>query len=242
MQRQLQTLIDRQDAYNMQILQDLAAREVQFIWHVLPNASTLDIKKHTQRRLNGQTPESFEGGIIFMSMFKDIEWTKKALLKPVCTMPKKWQQLRSLIQAWTLVLPGAGVRKYKGVAAYGAQFKPGHWFFVDLESEKTWWNGNPNKPQKQRDIVALQMVDMCKCHTSQPIFPATEPSPFWTVEERWKKLPFPRCIRQQKDSHDEPYWQAIYFVFTVEVASGMRMKIRYLHREEWKKKSKSPSS
>ena len=36
---------------------NLAAREAQFIWHVLPGASILDIKKPIQRYVNGQTPE-----------------------------------------------------------------------------------------------------------------------------------------------------------------------------------------
>ena len=33
---------------------NLAAREVQFVWHVLPRASTLNIKKHIQRFLKGK--------------------------------------------------------------------------------------------------------------------------------------------------------------------------------------------
>ena len=67
---------------------NLAAREVQFIRHVLPGASTTQIKRHTHEYLNGQTPESVDERTIFMSMFNDIEWT------PVCTMPKKWKHLR----------------------------------------------------------------------------------------------------------------------------------------------------
>ena len=67
---------------------NLAAREVQFIRHVLPGASTTQIKRHTHEYLNGQTPESVDERTIFMSMFNDIEW------KPVCTMPKKWKHLR----------------------------------------------------------------------------------------------------------------------------------------------------
>ena len=31
----------------------------------------------------------------------------------------------------------------------------------------------------------------------------------------------------------KPHWQEIYHVFTVEFTSGMRLKIWYLHREEW---------
>ena len=49
---------------------------MQFI-HVLAGASTLAIKKHVQGYLDWQNPESFEEKIILMSMFKDIEWTKK---------------------------------------------------------------------------------------------------------------------------------------------------------------------
>ena len=57
---------------------DLAAREVQLIWHVLPGASTIDTKKHIQRYVNGQTPESLHERIIFISMFNDSERTKKS--------------------------------------------------------------------------------------------------------------------------------------------------------------------
>ena len=40
----------------------------------------------------------------------------------------------------------------------------------------------------------------------------------------------------------KPYWQAVYFAFTIKFASGMRLKMRYLHREDRKKKSKSIST
>ena len=38
---------------------NLAAREEHFMWHVLSGASTLDIKKHIQKYLNGQNPDIF---------------------------------------------------------------------------------------------------------------------------------------------------------------------------------------
>ena len=44
---------------------NLAAREVQVISHVLRGASALDIKRHLQIHLNGQTPDSFDDRIIF---------------------------------------------------------------------------------------------------------------------------------------------------------------------------------
>ena len=90
---------------------NFAPREVQFIWHVLPDASTLDVKKRIQRSLNGQNPESLGERIMLRSVLHDIEWTKKkAMQKPVCTFPKKLQHLRP--NSRTLVLPGAHVRKY----------------------------------------------------------------------------------------------------------------------------------
>ena len=63
----------------------------------------------------------------------------------------------------------------KEVAAFAAQFKPGHWCFLEPASEKTWWNGNPNQLHGKWDSVASQMVDILMCHTSHPLFPATAP-------------------------------------------------------------------
>ena len=37
---------------------NVAAREVPFMWHVMPGASTLDIKKRVQTYLNGRNAES----------------------------------------------------------------------------------------------------------------------------------------------------------------------------------------
>ena len=60
---------------------------------------TLDIKKYIRRCLNGQILEPFEERIIFMSMFNDIEWTKKGDTE-TCSY------------------------NAKEVAAFGTQFKP----------------------------------------------------------------------------------------------------------------------
>ena len=88
-----------------------AAREVQFIWHVLPGASAFEIIQHIQKYLNKQNPESFDERIIFMSMFNDIEWTKQGITA-IC------------------------LHNAKQVAAFATQFKPGHWCFLGSPSEK----------------------------------------------------------------------------------------------------------
>ena len=59
------------------------------------------------------------------------------------------------------------------------KIQPGHWCFFGPASERTWWNANSNEPQGQWDTVSLQMVVMFKCHTSHPVFPATEPLYQW---------------------------------------------------------------
>ena len=76
---------------------NLLSREVQFIWHVFPGASTLEIKKNIQKYLNGQTPEFFDERIIFMSMSKNIVWTGK-----------KWQHLLSNLSQDTGASRGPG--------------------------------------------------------------------------------------------------------------------------------------
>ena len=98
---------------------NLVAREVNLIWNILPSGSTLDIKKHVQRYLGEQNPESFEHRIIFMSMFTR-NGQKKAIHKLVCTNAKQ-------------------------VAA--TKFKPRHRCYLERASENTWWNASHNEPQ-----------------------------------------------------------------------------------------------
>ena len=71
---------------NMDLSKSLAAREVQFTGHVLPGASSVDIKGHIQRYLNGENPEYSDKRITFIS--------KGAPTKSVCFITKK-QHLRN---------------------------------------------------------------------------------------------------------------------------------------------------
>ena len=126
---------------------NLAAREVQFMWHAHPSAHPLDIKKHIQTHLNGLNPESFEDRIIILSMFNDTDWTQKGKERQHRNLFVHCQRSGSIcetIQVRTLVLHGACVREDV------VERKSGQW-----ESEKS------------------QMVDLIKCRTSPQIFPAT---------------------------------------------------------------------
>ena len=59
-----------------------------------------------------------------MPMFNDIQWAKKDNTE-TC-----WHNA-------------------KEVTAFATQFKPGHWCFLGPASEKMWWNGHLNEPQRQ---------------------------------------------------------------------------------------------
>ena len=72
-------------------------------------------------------------------MFNDIDWTIKVKTENLFAQRQRSGSICVNIQARTL-----------GPA-----------------SEKTWWNGNPNNPQEQRDSRAPQMVDTFMCPSSR---------------------------------------------------------------------------
>ena len=80
---------------------NLTAREVPFMWHLVPGASNLDIKKRVQTYLNGRKADFFfEDRIIFMPMCNDTDREKersgegKATQRFVCTVPLMRPHLR----------------------------------------------------------------------------------------------------------------------------------------------------
>ena len=54
---------------------------IEFEWHIFPGLASLEIRRKIQKDLQEQDiePEKFEDRIIFMSMFNDIEWTKRRI-------------------------------------------------------------------------------------------------------------------------------------------------------------------
>ena len=74
---------------------------------------------------------------------------------------------------------------------------------------------------KEHDVVALQMVDIFKCHTSHPIFPATEPLSLGQLRKGGINHHFPGYIRKQEDSHQYHVGMQFMVFFTIEDASGV---------------------
>ena len=73
-----------------------------------------------------------------------------------------------------------------------------------------------------RKIVALQMVDIHNLSSDRVIIA-------WTVEEEEEEIATSKvhCTRRFSS---RSCWQAIYYVFTIESASGMIPNLWYLHR------------
>ena len=96
----------------------------------------------------GQTPETFTGRILFMSMFNDISCDRKDN-KDEC-------------------LANAGV-----VKVFARKFGIGRWSFIGPESEKKWYSAE-NSPQGAWDNIAEEML-LEFAESGHPIFRATTP-------------------------------------------------------------------
>ena len=97
----------------------------------------------------GQTPETFTGRILFMSMFNDISCDRKGN-KDEC-------------------LANAGV-----VKVLARKFGVGQWSFIGPGSEKKWYSMEENSPQGIWDHIAEKML-LEFAERRCPLFRATTP-------------------------------------------------------------------
>ena len=97
----------------------------------------------------GQTQETFTGRILFMSMFNDISCDRKSN-KDEC-------------------LANAGV-----VKVLAKKFGIGQWSFIGPGSEKKWYSGEKNSPQRAWDNIADEML-LEFTESGHPTFRATTP-------------------------------------------------------------------
>ena len=122
----------------------------EFEWNIFPGFTTLQLCDKINDLLSdlGQTPETFTGRILFMSMFNDISCDRKDN-KDEC-------------------LANAGV-----VKVLARRFGIGQWSFIGPGSEKKWYSSE-NSPQGAWDNIAEQML-LYFAESGHPTFRATTP-------------------------------------------------------------------
>ena len=81
--------------------------------------------------------EKFTDRIIFMSMFNDIDWTRKGN-------------------------DGICISNSEKVKTYAKRFSQGHWTFLCPGDEKKWYGTLHYTPEGKWDTTATQMVERCK--------------------------------------------------------------------------------
>ena len=121
----------------------------EFEWNIFPGFTTLQLCGKINDLLSclGQTPETFTGRILFMSMFNDISCDRKGN-KDEC-------------------LANAGV-----VKVVARKFGVGQWSFIGPGSEK--WYSAENSPQGAWDNIAEEML-LEFAESGHPTFRATTP-------------------------------------------------------------------
>ena len=122
----------------------------EFEWNIFPGFTTLQLCDTINDLLSdlGQTPETFTGRILFMSMFNDISCDRKGN-KDEC-----------LANAET-------------VKVLARRFGIGQWSFIGPGSEKKWYSSE-NSPQGAWDDIAEQML-LEFAESGHPTFRATTP-------------------------------------------------------------------
>ena len=107
----------------------------EFEWNIFPGFTKLQLCGKVNDLLSdlGETPETFTGRILLMSMFNDISCDRKGN-KEEC-------------------LANAGV-----VKVLAKKFGIGQWSFVGPGSENKWYSAEENSPQRAWDHIADEML------------------------------------------------------------------------------------
>ena len=107
----------------------------EFEWNLLPGLTSLQILQKIQSDLRGRNvePENFGDRIIFMSMFTDIDWTRKGYGEKCISNSEE-------------------------VMNYAKRFSQGHWTLLGPGDEKKWCGNCNYKPEGKWNSVASKMV------------------------------------------------------------------------------------
>ena len=129
---------------------DVKGESAEFEWNIFPGFTTLQLCDKISNLLSslGQSPETFTGRILFMSMFNDISCEGKG---------NKEQCLKDADY----------------VKTFAKRFGIGQWSFIGPGSEKKWYPSE-NSPQGEWDHIAEDML-LRFAESGHPIFRATTP-------------------------------------------------------------------
>ena len=128
----------------MKDLNHIDGESLEFEWTIFPGLTTFGLPR-ADSRIHGEQqcdPEQFQGRIIFMSIFNDIEWNAKGN-KEQCEY------------------------KSQTVADYARRFPRGHWSFLVPGSAKKWYGTHSDKPDSVWDTtVEDMMLEIAENHSS----------------------------------------------------------------------------
>ena len=128
----------------------VSGESTEFEWNIFPGFTTLQLCDKVSDLLSslGQTPETFKGRILFMSMFNDISCDR---------YDNKYECLRNA----------------EFVKTFAKRFGIGQWSFIGPGSEKKWYPSE-NSPQGAWDHVAEELL-LKFAESGHPIFRSTTP-------------------------------------------------------------------
>ena len=128
----------------------ITGESTEFEWNIFPGFTALQLCDKINDLLSnlGQTPETFTGRILFMSMFNDISCEKKDN-EEEC------------------------LRNAESVKSLARRFGIGQWSFIGPGSDKKWYSSE-NTPQGAWDNIAEKML-LEFAESGHPVFRATTP-------------------------------------------------------------------
>ena len=129
---------------------DVKGESTEFEWNIFPGFTSLQLCDRISNLLSslGQSPETFTGRILFMSMFNDISCDR---------YDNKVECLKNA----------------EFVKTFAKRFGIGQWSFIGPGSEKKWYPSE-NSPQGEWDYIAEDML-LKFAESGHPIFRATTP-------------------------------------------------------------------
>ena len=135
---------------NYRDFEDVKGESTEFEWNIFPGFTSLQLCDKISNHLSsfGQSPETFTGRILFMSMFNDISCDE---------YDNKVECLKNA----------------EFVKTFAKRFGIGQWSFIGPGSEKKWYPSE-NSPQGEWDHVAEDML-LKFAESGHPIFRATTP-------------------------------------------------------------------